>query len=115
MGWFDSDSDEYQLNDQYHNQASLTHETLSGAAAFYAAKKYEDHVAANGQPPTHALAKELIAGATGAFIDREVETKGLDYIDSERAKSEAKKRAEQGLVDSGDYAGDSSNNYSNDY
>jgi len=33
---------------------------LGGAAAFYAAKKYEEHVAENGQPPSHALAKELL-------------------------------------------------------
>jgi len=61
-----------------------------------AAKSYEDHVAANGQPDSHAKAKEILcglsflcqegyshhvsytsAGLAGAFIDREVETKGV--------------------------------------
>ena len=48
---------------QYENaphQAKLSHEALGAAAAFYAAKKYEDHVAENGKPPSHALAKELM-------------------------------------------------------
>ena len=44
-------------------------------------KAYEDHVAANGQPASHAKAKELLAGFAGAFIDREVETKGVSNHD----------------------------------
>ena len=44
-------------------------------------KAYEDHVAANGQPDNHAKAKELLAGFAGAFIDREVETKGVSNHD----------------------------------
>ena len=35
------------------------------------------------------MAKELFAGFAGAFIDREVETKGLDFVDRERAKRHA--------------------------
>jgi hypothetical protein len=42
-----------------------------------AAKAYEDHVAKNGQPDSHAKAKEIIAGFAGAFIDREFETRGV--------------------------------------
>lgn len=30
------------------------------------------------------------AGFAGAFIDREVETKGLDFVDKEKAKYEGK-------------------------
>ncbi|KAG8696948.1 hypothetical protein FRC11_000365, partial [Ceratobasidium sp. 423] len=59
-----------------------------GAAAFEAAKAYEKHVAENGNPPDHAKAKEFLAGITGAFVDHEVETRGLDFIDKERAKSQ---------------------------
>src|SRR5262245_22321517 len=36
-------------------------------------------VAANGHPDSHAMAKELLAGFAGAFIDREVETKGVSH------------------------------------
>jgi len=39
-----------------------------------------------GQPPSHEKAKELLAGFAGAFVDREAETKGLDFIDREKAK-----------------------------
>lgn len=42
-----------------------------------AAKAYEKHKEQNGQPSSHAAAKELLAGFAGAFIDREFETKGV--------------------------------------
>ena len=44
-------------------------------------KAYENHVAKNGQPDSHARAKEIAAGLAGAFIDREVETRGVSRID----------------------------------
>lgn len=55
-----------------------------------------------GQPPSHEKAKELLAGFAGAFIDREVETKGLDYVDRERAKHQAREHIERGYEE--DYA-----------
>ncbi|KAK5993710.1 Transcription factor lepE-like protein [Cladobotryum mycophilum] len=79
----------YEENDHQPHQASLVHELLGGAAAYEAAKAYEDHVAKNGHPPSHAKAKEILAGFAGAFIDREVETKGLDWVDREKAKRHA--------------------------
>jgi hypothetical protein len=47
---------------QYHktHESKISHELIAGAASFYAAKKYEEHVAENGPPPTHAAAKELL-------------------------------------------------------
>ena len=42
----------------------------------------------------HAFAKELLAGFVGAEVDKLAETKGEDWFDRERAKHEAKKRAE---------------------
>lgn len=36
-----------------------------------------------------------MAGFAGAFIDREVETRGLDFIDRERAKRQAEQHIEQ--------------------
>lgn len=53
------------------------------------------HVAANGQPASHSAAKELLAGFAGAFVDREVETKGLDFIDREKAKRQAQQQVTQ--------------------
>ncbi|KAF9519795.1 hypothetical protein BS47DRAFT_1287806 [Hydnum rufescens UP504] len=106
MGWFSDDSDVSNNYNAYNdatqggNQASISHELIAGAASYEAAKAYENHVAGNGQPASHAKAKELLAGFTGAFVDREVETRGLDYIDRERAKRDATDQAHQGLADS---------------
>jgi len=58
-------------------------------------KAYEDHCAANGKPDSHAEAKELIAGFAAAFIDREVETKGLDFIDKQKAKRQARQQVDE--------------------
>ncbi|KAE8366242.1 hypothetical protein BDV27DRAFT_156101 [Aspergillus caelatus] len=94
MGWFSDDSDQAVAYDEYnnleeHHEASLTHELLGGAIAFEAAKAYEDHCAKNGEPDSHAMAKEILAAITGAILDREIETRGLDWIDRERAQAEA--------------------------
>lgn len=101
MGFWNSSEDEntwadahQQVNDAGH-KAELSHELIAGAAAYEAAKEWEKHQEENGEPPSHAKAKEIIAGLTGAFIDRIVETKGLDYIDKEKAKRLAKKQAEE--------------------
>ncbi|KAK4698647.1 hypothetical protein P7C70_g7626, partial [Phenoliferia sp. Uapishka_3] len=71
MGFFSSDSDQaqsyqdvYQGDDQ--NKSSWTHEAVGGAAAFEAARIYEQRCASEGKPQTHALAKEMIAGIAGA-------------------------------------------------
>ncbi|EAW12087.1 DUF3759 domain-containing protein [Aspergillus clavatus NRRL 1] len=99
MGWFDNDSDQAQAYDQFQSyngseehKAKLSHELIAGAASFEAAKAYEEHVARNGQPESHAKAKEILAGFAGAFIDREFETKGLDFIDREEAKRHAERQ-----------------------
>ena len=41
---------------------------LAGAAAFAAMRAYEQHQAANGRPPQHQLAKEILAGFVGAEV-----------------------------------------------
>lgn len=40
----------------------------AGAAAFFAMREYEKHQSANGQPPSHQFAKELMAGVAGAEV-----------------------------------------------
>jgi len=77
------------------HKAKLSHELITAAAAYEAAKAYEQHCATNGKPDSHAKAKELMAAFSAAFVDRMVETKGLDQIDKEKAKHDAKKRAEE--------------------
>ena len=56
---------------------------------------------AAGKVDDHAKAKEIIAGLAGAFIDREVETKGLDFIDREKAKHHARESYERSMGESG--------------
>lgn len=41
-----------------------------------------------------------MAGFAGAFIDREVETRGMDWIDKEEAKRQARQHIDS--VDAGD-------------
>jgi len=94
MGWFSDDSDQAQAYQACtdDNQPTLSHELIAGAAAYEASKAYENHCAENGDPGSHAEAKEIAAGFAGAFVDRVAETKGLDYIDRERAKSDAQQQ-----------------------
>ncbi|EIW76129.1 hypothetical protein CONPUDRAFT_110841 [Coniophora puteana RWD-64-598 SS2] len=97
MGWFSDDSEQAQAYDTVTNaphKAELSHELLAAAASYEAAKAYEKHVAENGAPDSHAKAKELIAAFGGAFIDRMVETKGLDAIDNYRAKQQAQEHVD---------------------
>ncbi|KAJ3324245.1 hypothetical protein HDV06_000284 [Boothiomyces sp. JEL0866] len=69
-----------------HHKAKFTHELVAGAAAFEAARKYEQYEAAQGKPQSHALAKEIFAGFLGAEVDKLVETKGMDWIDKKQAQ-----------------------------
>ncbi|GAW05367.1 hypothetical protein F5879DRAFT_873741 [Lentinula edodes] len=97
MGLFSDDSDQAQAWDQVNNaphKAELSHELLAAAASYEAAKAYEKHVADNGEPDSHATRNELLATFAGGFIDRIVETKGLDFIDKEKAQYHAKKQLE---------------------
>ncbi|KAJ7205732.1 hypothetical protein GGX14DRAFT_644236 [Mycena pura] len=98
MGFFHHESDEAKAHDEVTNaphKAELSHELIAAAASYEAAKAYEKHCADNGKPESHAKAKELLAGLAGAFIDRMVESKGLDYVDKEKAKHEAEKKNKQ--------------------
>ncbi|KAL6917203.1 hypothetical protein ACHAPO_005993 [Fusarium lateritium] len=100
MGWFSDDSDQaqaYETVKQRPHEAEWSHELIGGAAAYEAAKAYEKHVAQNGEPDNHAQAKELLAGLVGAFVDREIETKGLDYVDAEKAKRHGRQHVEEQL------------------
>ncbi|KAJ7148607.1 hypothetical protein C8R46DRAFT_1044681 [Mycena filopes] len=96
MGFFSQDSNEANAYNQLEgnkHQSDISHQLLAGAASFAAAREYEKHCEKNGKPQSHAEAKELLAGFAGAFIDREIETRGLDAIDKEKAKREAHNNA----------------------
>lgn len=47
-----------------------------------------------GKPSSHKLAKELIAGLVGGEVDKLAETKGMNWLDREKAEHHAKKNVE---------------------
>jgi len=75
------------------NQGSWTHELVAGAAGFAALKAYEDHVRRTGGQVSHPMMKEMLAGFAAAEVDKLFETKGLDYLDREKAKRMAIQQA----------------------
>ncbi|KAL7266711.1 hypothetical protein RUND412_010735 [Rhizina undulata] len=99
FGWGES-HDAYETLNNYdddtpRHESHFSHELISGAAAFGGFKYFEDQQRAAGKPVNHALAKEILAGLAGAEVDKLVETKGLDFVDREKAKHAAKKSAER--------------------
>ncbi|KAJ7581825.1 hypothetical protein C8J56DRAFT_1029295 [Mycena floridula] len=107
MGWFSHTPDEADAYETANNQSThkskLTHELLAAAASYSAARAYEKHVEQNGAPASHDQAKALIAAFTGGFIDKMVETKGLDLADAEMAKHKANKKTEAKLANAGEF------------
>lgn len=67
---------------------------MAGGAAFEAMKLFEDRQRKNGETVKHGLAKEMLAGLAAAEVDKLAETKGMDYLDREKAKHHAKKQVE---------------------
>jgi hypothetical protein len=47
-----------------------------------------------GKPVTHQFAKELLVGFAGAEVDKLAETKGLDFVDREKAKHQARENVQ---------------------
>ncbi|KAG9057788.1 hypothetical protein FS842_004160 [Serendipita sp. 407] len=100
MHFFGDDSHEAEKHRQLTNgevdKGNITHELIAAAASYEAARAYEKHVAENGQPQSHEQAKAIMAGFIGAFIDREVEAKALEFSerDKEKAKNAAKEKVE---------------------
>ncbi|KAJ5819041.1 hypothetical protein N7474_004632 [Penicillium riverlandense] len=95
------DSEQANCHRQWKNSKpeehdpSFVHELIAGAASYEAAKAYEEHEEREGKPESHEKAKEIMAGFAGAFVDREVETRGLDFVDKEKAKHRARQHIEK--------------------
>ncbi|KAH7908829.1 hypothetical protein BJ138DRAFT_1115493 [Hygrophoropsis aurantiaca] len=87
-----------QAGVQTGHKATLSHELIAAAASFAAMKAVNEHQKKSGQAVSHETAKEIMAAAAGAFVDRVVETKGHDFFDQQKAKHEAKARAESKLA-----------------
>ncbi|RLV91975.1 hypothetical protein JA1_003475 [Spathaspora sp. JA1] len=80
---------------QEEHEGKFSHELVAGAASFEAVKLFEDRQRREGKPVSHAFAKELIGGFAGAEVDKLFETKGLDYLDRDQAKSQAVDNAQR--------------------
>jgi len=83
----------YQQPTPQDHKSSWSHELIAGAAAFEAMKAYEHKRQAEGLPENHQFAKEMLAAVASAEVDKLVETKGLDWVDKERAKRQAVQQA----------------------
>ncbi|UZJ51611.1 hypothetical protein CBS101457_000931 [Exobasidium rhododendri] len=94
MGFFSSDSHQEVYNNQ-PREGKWSHELVGGAAAFEGMRKYEQYEEKEGKPENHALAKEILAGFVGAETDKLFETKGLSFLDREKAKHQAQSQASQ--------------------
>ncbi|KAE8327015.1 hypothetical protein BDV39DRAFT_205426 [Aspergillus sergii] len=89
MVFFSDDSEQAIAWNEVNNapdNAELTGELIAAAAAYEAAKVYENYVAAHGKPASEAQAKEILGGIVAIFVDRTVETNSLDSIDAQRVK-----------------------------
>ncbi|CEI98912.1 Putative CipC protein [Source:UniProtKB/TrEMBL;Acc:Q8NKC9] [Rhizopus microsporus] len=90
-----SEQHEQVQNTPHEHKGHLSHEVIAGAASFEAVKAYNEHCERNGKPVDHATAKALLAGFAGAALDKLIETKGLDFIDKQKAKHEAESQAKE--------------------
>ncbi|KAI1376649.1 hypothetical protein F4677DRAFT_445442 [Hypoxylon crocopeplum] len=95
FGFDDAKSQRDEIYDGQPHESKISHELVGGGAAFEAMKLFEDRQRKEGKPVNHSFAKELIAGIAGAEVDKLFETKGLDFVDREKAKRHAKQQAEQ--------------------
>lgn len=78
------------------HEGKFSHELVAGAASFEAARIFENRQRDEGKPVSHAFAKELLAGIAGGEVDKLFETKGLDYLDRNKAREQAQQQVQQG-------------------
>ncbi|KAG0231630.1 hypothetical protein B0O80DRAFT_495558 [Mortierella sp. GBAus27b] len=86
--------DEYEEFKHSEHTSSFTADLVAGAAAFEALKAYEQYVAENGTPDSHSKAREILTGMVNATVDRNVESKGLDFLDINAVKQRARTNVE---------------------
>ncbi|KNG80806.1 cipC protein [Aspergillus nomiae NRRL 13137] len=101
MSWFDEQHENAQahreVNETEGHKGHWSHQVIGGAAAYEAMKAYNDHEAKNGKPQDHAQAKQIGAGIAFAAVERLFETKGLDFIDKQKAQYHAKQQVEEAI------------------
>ncbi|ORY20512.1 hypothetical protein BCR39DRAFT_83783 [Naematelia encephala] len=73
-------------------KAHFTPEIVGGAAAYEAMKAFEHHEVHKGSKPTHARAKEIIAGIATGYAVKLIEEKNLPFsseVSKKKFKAEA--------------------------
>jgi hypothetical protein len=96
MSWDDAQRNYNQIyNNPQPNESDWKHEVVAGGAAFAAMHEFEKYEEHQGKQVNHGFAKELIAGIAGAEVDKLAETHGMDWIDKEKAKHQAKEESQQ--------------------
>ncbi|CAO3636631.1 unnamed protein product [Cunninghamella echinulata] len=90
--FFGKSHEEVSAAETDEHKGKLSHELIAGAAAYEAAKAYNEHCEKNGKPVEHAKGKQILAAFAGGLVDKLIETKGLDAIDKIKAKHEAEKQ-----------------------
>lgn len=78
------------------HESKFSHELVAGAASFEAMKLFEDRQRKEGKPVSHKFAKEMLAGIAGGEVDKLFESKGLNFLDREKAKHQAQEQVMQG-------------------
>ncbi|KAG9299355.1 hypothetical protein G9A89_014003 [Geosiphon pyriformis] len=74
------------------HESHLAHQVIAGAAAFEAYRLYEKK--RNPDEP-HSNGKAALAAIAAASVDKLVETKGMDFVDKQKAKRYANKAADK--------------------
>ncbi|BGP26242.1 hypothetical protein JCM10295v2_005187 [Rhodotorula toruloides] len=90
-------NDSYQAQAAQDVQNKHKSELVAAAAAYEAQKAYSRHCQQNGRPESHQKARELLAAFAAAEADKLIETKGLDFMDREEARRQARQHAEQAI------------------
>lgn len=97
MVGFNENSEQAQayLNYQRETSKEPSPQLVGKAAAYEAALRMDDYVKHQGLPDDHQKAKKLMTNIASAFVDREVEVKGLMTVDKHRAKQQAQQDISQ--------------------
>ncbi|KAJ5903957.1 hypothetical protein N7504_006340 [Penicillium tannophilum] len=100
MGIFSDDSwpamalDEYRNLETYHG---LKPELLGAAIAYQAGTIYDDYCAKNGAPTDDTNALKILEGQSNDLLDREIESKGFNWIDKTSVRMYIKENFVDGL------------------
>ncbi|KAG0731911.1 hypothetical protein G6F57_004362 [Rhizopus arrhizus] len=87
----------YNKIENEEHKAEWTHELLAAAGGFAAMRAYNKKKEEEGANPEndHHVAKNLLAALAAASIDHLAETKGMDWVDRQKAKKHAEEEAQK--------------------